>query len=45
MKRQSMILYALEAVSRPGSRETRVRRPPDGFKIRNERGNDHDRQH
>ncbi len=44
MKRQSMISYALEAVPRPGSRETRVRRPPDGFKIRNERGSDHAQQ-
>ena len=36
--RQSMILYALEAVARPGCRETRVRRPPENEKIRNERG-------
>ncbi len=36
--RQTLIPYALEAVARPGSREICVRRPPDGFRIRNERG-------
>lgn len=37
-ERHSLIPYALEAVARPGSREICVRRPPDGFRIRNERG-------
>lgn len=36
--RQSIIPYALECVPRPGERETRARKPPDGFAIRNERG-------
>ena len=36
--RHQIIPYALEAVARPGSRETRVRRPPDDMRIRNERG-------
>lgn len=35
--RQSMILYALEVVARPGSREIRVRMAPDGISIRNGR--------
>lgn len=39
--RHMLIPYALEAVARPGSRESRVRRPPDGFRIRNERGGHH----
>lgn len=37
-KRQTMIPYALEEMPRPGMREICVRRPPDGFRIRNERG-------
>lgn len=37
-KRQNLIPYALQAVARPGSRESRVRRPPDGLHIRHERG-------
>lgn len=36
--RHSLIPYALETVARPGSRESRVRRPPDGLRVRNERG-------
>lgn len=39
--RHRIIGYALEAVARPGSRESRTRRPPDGMSIRNERGNEH----
>lgn len=38
MNRHSLVPYALEAVARPGERETRVRKPPTGFAIRNERG-------
>lgn len=37
-ERHTIITYALESVPRPGARESRVRRPPDGFFIRNERG-------
>lgn len=37
-ERHQMIPYTLEAVARPGSRETRVRKPPDDMRIRNERG-------
>ena len=37
-ERHQIIPYALEAVARPGSRETRVRKPPDAMRIRNERG-------
>ena len=40
-ERHNLIPYALEAVARPGSRETRVRKPPDGMRIRNERGAAH----
>ena len=36
--RHNLIPYALEAVARPGSRESRVHRPPDGLHIRHERG-------
>jgi len=36
--RHNLIPYALEAVARPGSRESRVRKAPDGMRIRNERG-------
>lgn len=36
--RHQIIPYALEAVARPGSRETRVRRPPGDMRIRNGRG-------
>ena len=39
--RHQIIPYALEAVARPGSRETRVRKPPDAMRIRNERGSGH----
>jgi len=38
-QRQNLMMYALEAVPRPGARETRVKKAPDGFRIRNERGN------
>ena len=37
-ERPNLIPYALEAVARPGSRETRVKKPPQGARIRNERG-------
>ena len=37
-ERHNLIPYALEPVPRPGDRETRVRRPPDGMAIRHERG-------
>lgn len=36
-KRHNLISYALETVARPGARESRVRRAPDGMRIRNER--------
>ena len=36
--RHNLIPYVLETVARPGSRESRVRRPPDGLHIRHERG-------
>ena len=36
--RHNLIPYALGTVARPGSRESRVRRPPDGLHIRHERG-------
>lgn len=39
--RHNLIPYALEVVARPGSRETRVRMPPSGIHIRNERGAAH----
>ena len=42
-ERHNLIPYALEAVPRPGDRETRVRRPPDGMRIRNERSEAHGR--
>ena len=42
-ERHNLIPYVLEAVPRPGSRETRVRKPPDGMRIRNERGAAHGR--
>ena len=41
--RHTIITYALECVPRPGARESRVRRPPDGMRIRNERGAVHGR--
>lgn len=37
-ERHSLITYALLSVPRPGARETCVRRPPDGIRIRNSRG-------
>lgn len=37
-RRHGIITYALEEAPRPGSREIRVRRAPDGVMIRNERG-------
>ena len=37
-ERHNLIPYVLEAVARPGSRETRVKKPPQGARIRNERG-------
>lgn len=37
-ERQSIIPYVLEDVPRPGAHEICVRRPPDGFRIRHERG-------
>lgn len=40
-ERHNLIPYALEVVARPGSRETRVKKPPQGARIRNERGGDH----
>lgn len=36
-QRHGLIPYALEEVPRPGAREICIRRPPDGFRIRNER--------
>lgn len=36
--RHNLIPYTLETVARPGSRESRVRRPPEGIAIRHERG-------
>ena len=36
--RHNLIPYALEPGARPGSRESRGRRPPDGLHIRHERG-------
>ena len=36
--RHMLVQYAMEAVPRPGERESRARRPPDGERIRNERG-------
>ena len=39
--RHMLIPYTLESVARPGSRESRVRRPPDGDRIRNERSECH----
>ena len=36
--RHTLIPYTLETVARPGSRESRVRRPPNGLQIRHERG-------
>ena len=42
-QRQNLIPYALEPVPRPGDRETRVRKPPDGMRIRNERSAAHGR--
>lgn len=38
-ERQNLIGYALQVVPRPGARETRVKKAPDGMRIRNERGN------
>ena len=40
--RHMLIAYALESVARPGARESRVRKPPDGFKVRNGRGIAHE---
>ena len=40
--RHMIIPYALEIVPRPGERESRVRRPPQGTMIRNERGIAHE---
>ena len=37
-----MILYALESIPRPGSRETRVRSHPKMYPIRNKGGNEHE---
>lgn len=37
-QRHSLVFYALEVVPHPGEHEIRVRRPPDGMRIRNERG-------
>ena len=37
-QRQNLIPYALEVQPRPGAREICVRKPPDGMRIRNERG-------
>ena len=42
-ERHKLIPYALEAVPRPGDRETRVRRPPD-VAIRNERSDAGERE-
>ncbi len=36
-ERHNLSPYALEACPRPGARETCVRKPPDGMRIRNER--------
>ena len=36
-KRHGMIFYALEYAARPGARESRVRKPPEGARVRNER--------
>jgi len=36
-ERHTLIAYTLETVPRPGARETRVRRPPQGALIRNGR--------
>ena len=41
--RHTIITFALESVPRPGSRESRVRRPPD-IAIRNERSDAGERQ-
>ena len=41
-KRQSLIPYALDTVARPGDRETCIRRPPDGFRVQNEKGVRHE---
>ena len=38
MKRQSMIVYALETVPRAGNRETRVKRAPQGGAVRMREG-------
>lgn len=40
-ERHNLTVYALEAVPRPGERETRVRKAPSGMRIRNERGAEH----
>jgi len=40
--RHTLIPYTLEAVARPGSREIRVRMPPDGMRIRNGRKRSHE---
>ena len=42
--RHNLVGYALEAVARPGARESRVRKPPEGMRIRNERGARHAEQ-
>lgn len=42
-ERHNLIPCTLEPAARPGDRETRVRRPPDGMRIRNERGETHGR--
>ena len=33
-KRQEIIPYVLEETARPGAREIRARKPPDGIEIR-----------
>ena len=42
-QRQNLTAYALEAIPRPGSRETRVKRAPDAMPIRNRRGSEDER--
>lgn len=36
--RHNLIAYALEAVPRPGARESRRRSAPGGMRVKNERG-------
>lgn len=40
--RHTLIPYVLEVVARPGSREIRVRMPPDGVRIRNGRKHEYE---